>query len=103
MFSSPFTLAPSHWLTARRAQATHPPALPALALNLRAGQVLSLTLRRGERLRVGAGRVWLTAAPEPADHVLTPGQTWVAARRQRVLIEALDGPASVSRLQAHAG
>jgi hypothetical protein len=53
------------------------------------GQVIACRLRAGAVLQVMQGQLWLTRAGDLQDHVLGPGQRWVAAGSEQVLLSAL--------------
>lgn len=64
------------------------PIAPPAVLTLARGQILRWNRREPVRLRVGAGRVWVTQALDPDDHFLDAGATLRLAPRAQVLIGA---------------
>lgn len=58
-------------------------------IQLPAGQVVRLVLRRGEALLVHQGSLWLTREGDMVDHVLRPGLGHVASVPQEVVIQAM--------------
>ncbi len=60
-------------------------------ITLAPGQVIACHLRTGHVLQVTQGQLWLTRAGDAQDHVLGPGQRWLAAGREQVWLSAL-GP-----------
>ena len=65
------------------------PEKPSLfaTLALRAGQVWAHEGHPSLHLRCVTGQLWLSA--DGVDRVLRPGDTWQAARRGKVVVEAL--------------
>ncbi|MCH8179059.1 MAG: DUF2917 domain-containing protein [Proteobacteria bacterium] len=61
---------------------------PGVSHVLAAGQVLRLSLRRGEVLRVRVGGLWLTRTGDPRDHIVQPGAGFVATRGGPVVVQA---------------
>ena len=64
------------------------PIAPPAVLTLARGQILRWHRREPVRLRVGAGRVWVTQALDPDDHFLDAGAALRLAPRAQVLIAA---------------
>jgi hypothetical protein len=62
-------------------------------LDLVHGMAMRCPLQPGQVLHVAQGQLWLTRAGEPQDHVLGPGQRWVATRHELVWLSAA-GPAA---------
>lgn len=58
---------------------------PVLSLARRA--TLRLQLRRGARIAVGAGRIWLTEHGDPDDHFIAAGSEHVVRRGGAVVLE----------------
>lgn len=52
--------------------------------------VISRTLLPGETLQCIRGQLWITASHHPGDIILREGEQYLAPRRTRLLIEALD-------------
>ena len=68
---------------------------PPLVLQLSDGQLLRWTQAMAVRLRVVAGRVWVTQPDDPDDHFLGAGDQLRLDARKRVLIGA-EGDAQVA-------
>lgn len=68
---------------------------PPLVLQLSDGQLLRWTQAVAVRLRVVAGRVWVTRPGDPDDHFLDAGDHLRLDARSQVLIGA-EGPASLA-------
>ena len=64
-------------------------------IELNAVQPLSLTDALGTRLRGVSGTTWVTVDNDAEEIVLSPGDEWVVASRQRVLVSSLHGNSSV--------
>ena len=64
-------------------------------IEVNAVQPLSLTDALGTRLRGVSGITWVTVDNEVEDIVLSPGDEWVVASPQRVLVTSLHGKSSV--------
>ena len=59
-------------------------------LQLTRGELLTLEPgRTGVRIRCRSGRLWVTQAGDPRDHLLGAGQELLLTRRGRVVITAL--------------
>jgi hypothetical protein len=62
--------------------------MSATHISARAGAVRSW-MPGPRRISVSSGRLWLTQAGDPQDHVLDPGAVIVLAARGRIAAEAL--------------
>lgn len=69
-----------------------------LTLQFAPGESLRWTQRRGVKLEVLSGRIWLTHRGDPHDHFLHAGESCTLRRETASLIGA-DGPVSV-RIEA---
>ncbi|MBX3606070.1 MAG: DUF2917 domain-containing protein [Piscinibacter sp.] len=67
---------------------------PPVALQLPTGRLMRWRQREAVRLRVDAGRVWITQARDPDDHFLGAGETMLLAPHAQVLIGA-EAPAQI--------
>lgn len=67
---------------------------PPVALQLPPGRLLRWRQREAVRLRVDAGRVWVTQARDPDDHFLDVGESMLLAPHAQVLIGA-EGAAQI--------
>ena len=65
--------------------------LPQTIHALDAGQTLTLAPARGQRLRVIAGRLWVTQSGRPDDHFLSAGHSLTLDSRGRVVAQAEGG------------
>lgn len=72
-----------------RARAASRPFALAPGLCLPHGQVRSLRLAAGDVVVVHQGRLWLTRPDDSRDHFLQPGTSFVAIRREVVVLEGL--------------
>lgn len=61
---------------------------PPVVLQLSPGRLMRWQQRDAVRLRVDAGRVWVTQASDPDDHFLERGDSMLLAPRAGVLIGA---------------
>jgi len=66
----------------RRSPAADPPVL-----SLARQATLRLRLRRGSRIAVGAGRIWLTECGDTDDHFIDAGGEHVVRRSGAVVLE----------------
>lgn len=69
---------------------SRPPSL----LSLERDQLVRLRDACGTRITAGAGTLWVTVDHEPDDVVLEAGDSHVVRSRSRVIVQALDGPAT---------
>ncbi|RYG63740.1 DUF2917 domain-containing protein [bacterium] len=57
--------------------------------SLEIGEVKSVDMRRGEKLRCETGTLWLTFDGEGRDIILREGDIWAAPKNGRAVVQAL--------------
>ncbi|HEX2980699.1 MAG TPA: DUF2917 domain-containing protein [Anaerolineaceae bacterium] len=66
-------------------------------LRLAHREVFSLSAkRRGQRLTVRAGRVWITQPNDPVDHIIEAGESFTVTHPGKILVQSLCSSAELS-------
>lgn len=85
--------------SARSAAAPAAPAAPVHApFRMAAGAVLTLRHGRDMRIEVMEGLLWVTAAGEPQDHFVAPGDRHGLGRSRNVVMENVSARTALVRL-----
>ena len=85
--------------SARSAAAPAAPAAPFHApFRMAAGAVLTLRHGRDMRIEVMEGLLWVTAAGEPQDHFVAPGDRHGLGRSRNVVMENVSARTALVRL-----
>ena len=65
-------------------------------MTLPAGDARRLRLAPGTLVQATEGVLWLTVTGQAADHVLRPGEAWMAEGQRGVVVQAVGGEARFS-------